>query len=90
MTPRCEECASTVPPRPSETTTCPNDPCRTIRRHCGLLLCCQKPSLHDLQPLLDKEPVRDKKDFPWFWNGSEFTGDRVNDVNLSLEQKAKS
>lgn len=36
-----------------------------------------------------KEPVREKKDFPWFWNGSEFTGDRVNDVNLSLEQKAK-
>ena len=36
-----------------------------------------------------KEPVRDKKDFPWFWNGSEFTGDRVNDVYLSLAQKAK-
>lgn len=36
-----------------------------------------------------KEPVREKKDFPWFWKGSEFTGDRVNDEHLSLELKAK-
>ena len=37
-----------------------------------------------------KEPVRDKKDFPWFWKGSEFTGDRVNDIHLSLDQKSKA
>jgi len=37
-----------------------------------------------------KEPHRDKKEFPWFWNGSEFTGDRVNDVHLSREQKEKA
>lgn len=37
-----------------------------------------------------KEPTSDKKDFPWFWNGSGFTGDRVNDVHLTKEQKEKS
>jgi N-6 DNA Methylase len=34
-----------------------------------------------------KEPERDKNDFPWFWNGSSFVGDRVNDVHLSNEEK---
>jgi len=37
-----------------------------------------------------KEPQRDKKEFPWFWNGSAFTGDRVNDVHLTREQKEKA
>jgi hypothetical protein len=34
-----------------------------------------------------KEPHRDKAEFPWFWKGSTFTGDRVNDVHLTREQK---
>lgn len=34
-----------------------------------------------------KEPERDKDDYPWFWSGKKFTGDRVNDVHLSLEEK---
>jgi hypothetical protein len=34
-----------------------------------------------------KEPERPKADYPWFWNGSEFVGDRVNDVHLTNEQK---
>jgi hypothetical protein len=34
-----------------------------------------------------KEPQRDKAEFPWFWKGSTFTGDRVNDVHLTREQK---
>ena len=34
-----------------------------------------------------KEPKRDKVEYPWFWNGSEFTGDRLNDVHLTKEQK---
>jgi len=34
-----------------------------------------------------KEPHRPKNEFPWFWNGSGFTGDRVNDVHLTKEQK---
>jgi hypothetical protein len=33
-----------------------------------------------------KEPHRDKAEFPWFWKGSTFTGDRVNDVHLTREQ----
>ena len=37
-----------------------------------------------------KEPQRDKAEFPWFWKGSAFTGDRVNDVNLTKEQKEKA
>ncbi|PAW64462.1 MAG: restriction endonuclease subunit M [Verrucomicrobiia bacterium Tous-C4TDCM] len=34
-----------------------------------------------------KEPQRDKAEFPWFWKGSTFTGDRVNDVHLTKAQK---
>jgi hypothetical protein len=37
-----------------------------------------------------KEPNRDKAEFPWFWNGSGFTGDRVNDVHLTKEEKEKA
>lgn len=37
-----------------------------------------------------KEPHRDKKDFPWFWNGAGFTGDRVNDVHLTRKQKEEA
>jgi hypothetical protein len=46
-----------------------------------------------------KEPERDKKEFPWFWcndepeedpkPGSVFAGNRFNNVQLSLEFKAK-
>jgi hypothetical protein len=35
-----------------------------------------------------KEPERDKHDYPWFWSGGEFVGDRVNDVHLTNEKKA--
>jgi hypothetical protein len=34
-----------------------------------------------------KEPERDKHDYPWFWSGSEFVGDRLNDVHLTNEKK---
>ena len=34
-----------------------------------------------------KEPQRAKSEFPWFWKGTTFTGDRVNDVHLTKEQK---
>jgi hypothetical protein len=34
-----------------------------------------------------KEPERDKHDYPWFWSGGEFVGDRVNDVHLTNEKK---
>jgi hypothetical protein len=34
-----------------------------------------------------KEPERDKDDYPWFWKGKEFTGERVNDVHLTNAEK---
>ena len=34
-----------------------------------------------------KEPMRDKKQFPWFWSNDNFTGDRVNDKHWTKEQK---
>jgi hypothetical protein len=34
-----------------------------------------------------KEPERDKHDYPWFWSGGEFVGDRVNDVHLTNDKK---
>jgi hypothetical protein len=37
-----------------------------------------------------KEPHRPKADYPWFWKGNEFTGDRVNDVHLTNEEKRKA
>lgn len=37
-----------------------------------------------------KEPVRDKAEYPWFYNGSVFTGDRVNDVHLTKQHKEKA
>jgi hypothetical protein len=36
------------------------------------------------------EPQRDKVAFPWFWAGSTFTGNRLNDVHLTREEKLKS
>jgi len=36
------------------------------------------------------EPERDKHDFPWFWKGSEFIGDRVNDVHLTNADKMRA
>lgn len=37
-----------------------------------------------------KEPKRDRADFPWFWADGEFSGDRVNNVHLTNEQKRKA
>ena len=34
-----------------------------------------------------KEPLRNQEQFPWFWQNGEFTGERVNDVHLSIERK---
>jgi len=33
------------------------------------------------------EPHRPKDQFPWFWDGDTFTGDRVNDIHQTLAQK---
>ena len=34
-----------------------------------------------------KEPSRPKKQYPWFWKDGEFTGDRLNDIHLSINDK---
>jgi hypothetical protein len=34
-----------------------------------------------------KEPLRDKGDYPWFWSGDTFVGDRVNDIHLTHAEK---
>jgi hypothetical protein len=34
-----------------------------------------------------KEPERDQDEYPWFWSGDNFTGDRVNDVHLTSAVK---
>jgi len=35
----------------------------------------------------DNEPQRPKEEYPWFWDGGTFKGDRVNDVHLTIQQK---
>ena len=34
-----------------------------------------------------KEPMRDKDQFPWFYNNGSFTGDRVNNVHWTKAEK---
>jgi hypothetical protein len=34
-----------------------------------------------------KEPQRDKAEFPWFWDGNSLTGDRLNDIHLTIAEK---
>jgi len=34
-----------------------------------------------------KEPERDREQYPWFWKGKQFTGERVNDVHLTNAEK---
>lgn len=34
-----------------------------------------------------KEPPRDGKQYPWYWNDGKFTGERVNDVHLTNADK---
>jgi hypothetical protein len=34
-----------------------------------------------------KEPMRNQAQFPWFWNDGEFTGERVNDLHLTIAEK---
>jgi hypothetical protein len=37
-----------------------------------------------------KEPYRPQEQYPWFWADGEFTGDRVNDIHLSINDKQKA
>lgn len=37
-----------------------------------------------------KEPELDQAEFPWLYHGSTFTGNRINDVHLTKEQKERA
>ena len=37
-----------------------------------------------------KETFHTKEQYPWFWKDGEFTGDRINDVHLSIDEKSKT
>ena len=45
-----------------------------------------KPNIHWKKDR-GKEPVRDQTQYPWFWENGKFTGERVNDVHLTLAEK---
>ncbi len=34
-----------------------------------------------------KDPIRPKEEFPWFWDGDRFTGERHNDIHLTTTEK---
>ncbi|QBQ53364.1 Eco57I restriction-modification methylase domain-containing protein [Nitrosococcus wardiae] len=48
-----------------------------------------KPNIHWKKDR-GKEPTRDQAQFPWFWKDGKFTGERVNDVHLTLAEKRAS
>jgi hypothetical protein len=37
-----------------------------------------------------KEPKRSKEEYPWFWEGSTFSGNRVNDIHLTIDEKTRA
>jgi len=45
-----------------------------------------KPNIHWKKDR-GKEPMREQAQFPWFWENGNFTGERVNDVHLSIAEK---
>ena len=47
------------------------------------------PWAQDDRDLHDDRELRPKEDYPWFWHGDRFTGDRVNDVHLTNAEKSK-
>ncbi|MEX2218827.1 MAG: hypothetical protein WD749_08710 [Phycisphaerales bacterium] len=38
----------------------------------------------------EPKSIRPKAEFPWFWDGATFIGDRVNDIHLTADQKQKA
>ena len=45
-----------------------------------------KPNIHWKKDR-GKEPVREQEQFPWFWKSGKFTGERVNNVHLTIAEK---
>jgi len=37
-----------------------------------------------------KEPFRSREQYPWFWKDGDFTGDRVNEIHLTINDKQKA
>ena len=38
----------------------------------------------------DNKELRPGEEFPWFWRNGEFTGDRVNDLHLTMAHKQRA
>ncbi len=38
----------------------------------------------------DNKELRPREEFPWFWRNGEFTGDRVNDLHLTMAHKQRA
>jgi hypothetical protein len=45
-----------------------------------------KPNIHWKKDR-GKEPAREQAHYPWFWKNGKFTGERINDVHLTLAEK---
>ncbi len=56
------------------------------RKGAGVLR--SKPNIHWKNKDRGTEPSRDQAPFPWFWRNGEFTGDRMNDVHLTVAEKS--
>jgi len=54
------------------------------RKGAGILR--SKPNVHWRKDR-GREPFREQERFPWFWRDGEFTGERVNDVHLTITSK---
>ena len=47
------------------------------------------PWAQDDRGLDDDRELRPKEDYPWFWHGDQFTGDRANDIHLTRTAKSE-
>ena len=47
------------------------------------------PWAQDDRGLDDDRELRPKEDYPWFWRGDQFTGDRANDIHLTRAAKSE-
>ena len=56
------------------------------RKGAGILRA--KPNIHWRKDR-GKEPLREQEHFPWFWRDGEFTGERLNDIHLTVIDKRK-
>ena len=45
-----------------------------------------KPNIHWKKDR-GKERVRDQEQYPWFWDDGKFTGERINDLHLTITEK---